>query len=488
MSQANVGGVRAVLFATPRAASGLPVPADFPAGLLPLGHATLIERLLEQLVRAGVAEFDIVACDRPEALRRELGDGERWGVRLNWHLAKDPARPYAMLRSGSLPQAGRVVIGHADRWIAPETIRRLAREDHLLMHLHGGEVPAWTGWAGVPGAALSDAGADWDRSTLGNLLTRRGVRALLPEGAGEMPALDGAGLLAAQRAVVAGTDEAPLPVEWIPMPWGAVSAQARVHPEATVTGPVLIGPGCLVGAGARIGPNAVLCRDVVVAGRTGVRDAIVLPGTYLGQGLEVQDAIVNGGRVRHVGLGVETVLPRSEGLVMSLDTQRVLHPWPAGRLAAALAAAIVAPALAVAMIARRRGEPALPWGMQQVVVGLDTTTRSVSLAPLRCPRPARSALRRGLGRCGGLLDIVQGRRCWFGVRPRRSGEWYALPPEWQSLLASAPIGLLNAPAWAADEGTRLEAGAAADAFYTVRRNWRENFRIAVASLRPVGAR
>jgi len=152
MTQA-AAGARAVLFATPRAPSDLPVPADFPAGLLPLGHATLIERLLEQLVRAGVAEFDIVACDRPEALRRELGDGERWGVRLNWHLAKDPARPYAMLRSTALRAAGRVVIGHADRWIAPVAIRRLAQEDHLLMQLDGADAPAWSGWAAVPGAA-----------------------------------------------------------------------------------------------------------------------------------------------------------------------------------------------------------------------------------------------------------------------------------------------------------------------------------------------
>ena len=81
---------------------------------------------------------------------------------------------------------------------------------------------------------------------------------------------------------------------------------------------------------------------------------------------------------------------------------------------------------------------------------------------------------------------MQGRRCWFGVRPRRSGEWYALSPEWQSLLASAPIGLLNAPAWSAEDHVRMEAGAAADAFYVVRRNWRENIRVAFAALRAAG--
>jgi hypothetical protein len=81
---------------------------------------------------------------------------------------------------------------------------------------------------------------------------------------------------------------------------------------------------------------------------------------------------------------------------------------------------------------------------------------------------------------------MQGRRCWFGVRPRRSGEWYALSPEWQSLLASAPIGVLNAPAWVADDGVRMEAAAAADAFYMARRNWRENMRVALATVRAGG--
>jgi hypothetical protein len=122
-----------------------------------------------------------------------------------------------------------------------------------------------------------------------------------------------------------------------------------------------------------------------------------------------------------------------------------------------------------------------------VVVGLDAMTRQVSVAALRCPRTASSGLRRLLAHYGGLLDVLQGRRCWFGVRARSRGQWYSLSSEWQMLLSSAPIGLLNAPAWAADEGFRQEAGAAADAFFAVRRNWRENLRVALGVARAVTA-
>jgi hypothetical protein len=478
--------LRAVLFATPRAASDLPVPADHPTALLPLGHATLVERLLEQLVLSGASEIDIVACDRPELLRDALGDGGRWGVCLRWHLAKDPERPYAMLRSARLPQSRRVVIGHTDRWIAPDAIRRLAGDDHSLLQLDGADALAWTGWASMPGAMLRPAFPSCDQRALGAELARRGLRPAVLRGSNPAPALDARGLLLAQREVIAGSAEAPLPAQWIAMPWGAASPRARIHPGANIVGPVLIGPGCLVAAGATVGPGTILSSDVIVGADTRVHEAVVLPGTYFGKGLEVNDAIVNGGRVRHVALGVETQLPRSDGLMLSLEARPGRGPSLGGRLFAAIAATVLLPGLALAAFRKRRDEPLLPWGVQQVVVGLDTATRTVAVAPLRSPRASASGLRRALAHYGGLLDVVQGRRCWFGVRPRRSGEWYALSPEWQSLLAGAPIGLLNAPAWAADDGVRMEAGAAADAFYVARRNWRENIRVACAAVRPGG--
>jgi len=481
------GDLRAVLFATPRAAADLPVPADFPAALLPLGHATLIERLLEQLVLQGLAEIDIVACDRPELLRDVLGDGERWGIRLRWHLARDPDRPYAMLRSAQLPRARRVVIGHTDRWIAPDAIRRLLDDDRSLLQLDGEDALAWTGWASVPGVMLQSPLPNCDQRALGVELARRGLRPSVLGGSNPAPALAGARLLEAQRSVILGSDEAPLPAAWITMPWGAISPRARIHSEARIVGPVLIGPGCVVAAGATVGPNVVLSCDVMVGAKTTISEAAVLRGTYFGRSLEVSDAIVNGGRVRHVALGVETELPRSDGLMLSLEPQPERVPSLAGRLVAAVAATVLLPGLAVAVLRKRRGEPLLPWGVQQVVSGLDAATRRLAVAPLRCPRASASGLRRALAHYGGLLDVMQGRRCWFGVRPRRSGEWYSLSPEWQSLLAGAPIGLLNAPAWAADDSVRLEAGAAADAFYVARRNWRENIRVALAALRVVRA-
>ena len=72
-------------------------------------------------------------------------------------------------------------------------------------------------------------------------------------------------------------------------PWGGMSPSARVHPQAVIEGPVLLGPGCLVDADAHIGPEVVLERDVVVTRGSSVAHAVVLPNTFIGEGLTGRD-------------------------------------------------------------------------------------------------------------------------------------------------------------------------------------------------------
>ncbi|MFO1413322.1 MAG: hypothetical protein U1F10_05315 [Burkholderiales bacterium] len=474
---------RVVLFATPRAAPDLPVPADYPAALLPLGHASVAERMVEQFVACGCRDVDLVVSDRPERLRELLGDGERWGLRLRWRLAKDPLHPYAALAATGCEPGARVLVGHADHWIGSAALRRLCAADTLLMRLDAGDNLAWSGWAALPAALLYAVSPHCDRRALGARLAATGLRPLIAHDDETGTQLDARGLMQAQRALIAGTPEAPWPIEWIATPWGAMSPQARVHRNARMRGPVLVGPGSIVAADARVGPNVVLARDVIVEARTTVQDATVLAGTYMGPGLDVSDAIVNGGRLRNLALGADAVLPRSEGLLMSLHPEGPPRASAMGRAVAFAAAVVLAPPALVAAAAKPWREPWSPWVRQHVVVGLDDATRQLVTVPLRCPRKSAGPARRLAAAYGALLDVAQGRRHWFGVRPRRSGEWHALNPEWQALLASAPIGLFNAPAWAADDGVRLEADAAADVFFAVRRNWRENLRIVMAALR-----
>ena len=487
-SKADATVLRAILFATPNCAADLPLPADFPAALLPLGHATLIERQVEQLAYGGVREIDVVACDRPEALRACLADGERLGVRIHLHLAKDPRRPYAALRVLAGGQA-RVIIGHTHYWLAPGCVDDLLTGDRKLLAIHGSDDLAWTGWASLPARALTTLcpDADADADALYAWLRNQPLATRVLD-FGKAFYMDAAGLLRAQQSVMQSSEAAPWPAAWIAMPWGAMSPRAHVDPGARLQAPVLVGPGCVVARGASLGPDVVLSGNAMISAGSSIVGSVIMEGTYVGPGLEISQAIVQGGRVRQCALGVETVMPRTDGLLFGLHEPPSNSPCAASRVAATLAFALSLPWVALAMAMRQQGGTWLPWQQQVVVIGQDAQTQGLAQASLRCPGREQRRVRRLAGHCGALLDVAMGRRCWFGVRPRRSAEWCAICAEWQALLATAPVGVLHAPSWSADDTTRMEAAAAADASYVARRGWAENLRVLAQALASLGPR
>ncbi|MEY2687817.1 MAG: hypothetical protein RL375_2015 [Pseudomonadota bacterium] len=485
----------AVLWATPRAAADLPVAADLPAALLPLGGSTVIEGLVQALAQLGVRRIDLVVCDRPEGLRQRLGQGERWGVEIRWHLARDPHQAGGFLRHLDTTEGGAIILGQVDRWISAPTLVRLATQGGSALVLDRQGAPVWSGWACVPGGTNLAELAGCDEAGLGRQMAGAAYRPWLA-GAEQIVTLDARGLLAVQQQL---HELAQPPVHWRPMPWGAMSPHAHVHPGAQLTGPVWIGPGCVVGERARVGPHVLLAEDVVVASAAQLTHCTVMPSSYIGPGLELRRAVVDGTQVRHVDLGIDTVMPRSEGLLLSLQAGPLRRPGPAGRLLAML---VVMPllgllpiTLAVALFGRLRRpgrqQPWWPWARRTAVVGHDEHHQRLQVGPLRCRHDGGSGLRRLVGLSGELLDIVQGRRCWFGVRPRTTSEWYALSAEWQLLLREAPIGLLHAPAWDEDEFALSEAVAAADVHYAARPGVARNVGVALALLQGalhIGAR
>ena len=187
--------VRALIFATPTAHADIPVPCNEPAALLPAGTGTLIERQIEQLALAGIREIDIVACDAPERLRTLLGEGERWGVAITWHLVKDPARPYAPLRSSALGQAQRLVVAHADAWIEDGAVSRLVARDGaaVLVVAHGHR--HWTGWASGPARVFGAVAPQSDRLDVESHVLRQVPARVDLEASQAVTRLDAAALL-----------------------------------------------------------------------------------------------------------------------------------------------------------------------------------------------------------------------------------------------------------------------------------------------------
>lgn len=463
----GVDGLRTVLFATSSAPKDVPVISDFPAALLPYGCSTFVEHAIEQLAIHGVRHIDLVVGSRPEELRRLLGLGERWGVQLRWHLAKDSATPYGILRLMGLAEGHRVLLGHADKLVDDCVLSSLIERNRVAAIASQQEGIGWAGWGSTTAGLLCTHSQHSDESEMGTFLCHRTADLLVLDASEFVCADSAAQLLKVQHLAMTRQALDRVPATWLHTDWGVHSPEAVIQPGAMIDGPVLIGPGCFIAAGARIGPGTLLTRDVVISNGATIQNSLVLPHTYVGRGLELDDTVVNGRSVQHLRLGVRTTLPASDGLLLDLQS---VDPAGANWLSRGVAAFVclaLSPWLFIDTGLRHaRGLP-LRWCTRMVALGRNVDTGEVRLQTLRCASSNGHGAGQMLAHFGAWMDVAAGRRSWFGSRPRSQSEWYALGREWQLLLAGTPVGCLYAPAWSEGHGASLEARAVADVFYAV---------------------
>jgi hypothetical protein len=336
----------------------------------------------------------------------------------------------------------------------------------------------WTGWCSATAGSLAGLGAHADYAALSHharsLHAARCVIALETDFAQVLCATD---LLASQQHALDGTQEAAIPASWVRMPWGAASPDAVIHADADIRGPVLVGPGCVVEAGAELGPESVLARDVFIAKGARVRHSLVMSNTYVGGQISLENALAQGNSVQSLKWDVRSVLSLKDAMMTPLRTRsKVSTPW-ASRLWAALVALALLPWLLVALAWQKMATGHTLWKSARVVQSRIADQDHLLYQTVRQPHSAQ-ACDRWLGQYGAVLDIAQGRRNWFGLRPRRDSEWYALGRDWQDLFSRTAIGLFHAPAWTEGSATvDSEAYAVADAFMAVQSSFAGRIRI-----------
>ena len=99
--------MKAILFATGQPIAGAdPAAGHRPAELLPLGDRPFIRHVIEHLVGHGVREIDVVLSLYPELFGDLLGDGSRWGCRIETRLVRSETEPYGVLRALALDATG----------------------------------------------------------------------------------------------------------------------------------------------------------------------------------------------------------------------------------------------------------------------------------------------------------------------------------------------------------------------------------------------
>ncbi len=477
----ELGDLRVVLFLTTPSDTSIP-GADYPlASLLPLGYAAFAEHVMQACAAAGLRDIELVASEYPERLRALLGNGARWGLRLRWHLVRDGAAPYGFLRDSLGALASRLLIGHGHQWLDTEVIRSLCQDDGVAVQMDRDTV--WTGWCSLPAHEAANLPPHADAHALSDWMLRRATRQgrlVQPEQHAE--AGTAAQLLAQQAPMLEGLAQVQAPATWLRRPWGLMSPDAHVHPQAIVKAPVLVGPGCVVNRGATLGPDAVLCQDVMVASGAVVRNSLILANTYISGDLLLEQAVAQGASVQHTAWDVRNTLPRHEALLLPLQDEptRQGMSWARSgfsRLAAVGLGLLLMPLWPVLALGATLSGQQVAWRRTCAVLGREGSN-PLQTIELRSAPSDSGGCSAAIGFLGALLDVAQGRRRWFGVRPRNPSQWYALRRDWQGLFSGLPIGVFHAPAWTEEASHEdSEMWAVADAYFAVAGGWRERLRI-----------
>jgi hypothetical protein len=381
-----------------------------PLSNLPLLGSSLTEYWLEHLAKAGAKEVLVLATDRPEQVRALVGDGARWGLRVE-----------------VAPEMRELTPAEARAKYQTRLNSPLGSESVILMdHLPG-----------LPERSLFNSYRDWF-GTFQRFLSRKSVPSRI-------------GLHEIQPGVWAGMHTHI-----------AMSAQFRP--------PCWLGESVRIGSNAIIGPMAILEDKAWVEADTQITNSFVGPETLVGEGLELKNSLAWGNNLINWQTGSCARVLDVFWLCTLGRRRGARKPAPSliGRAAAVAVMGLTAPfGLFAAWNASRQGlQPFRKHLAVRPHCSLSTTPNS-PLVYYDMPYANR-----WLRRWPQLWNVARGEFAWVGNRPLTLHQAASLRNDFEQLWLEAPIGLVSlADLERYRDGSDGDAKVHSS-FYTACANWR----------------
>ena len=284
--------------------AGLQEHLPFP--LLPLADKPFFQHIVEYLAGQEVTRIEFILSHLPEKIEHALGEGARWGCRFGYHLVGPGGNALQVAATLARNIADTIILGDAQCLPA---IDLAATEPDTLITCQSN----WTGWGVFTAAELI-------RGDFENMRRTDTATCLSFE--------SGQAFLKSQRDVLDQKFPALLISGRQSDPGIWIARNVALHPTARLTAPVYIGENCRIGSSAQIGPYAVIGQNSVVDAHTIVVDSMVAPGTYVGEGLELESVIVD--RNRLLNVRPETSLLTGEAFLLGALTDRTSDRFAPG--------------------------------------------------------------------------------------------------------------------------------------------------------------
>ncbi len=455
--------------------------------LLPLLDKPVAQHQIELAYTGGIRKVTILASDGLDQVRKQCGNGERFGVDLELRNGTDEGGEIASLMKHRSLLDERLLVFTGLR--IPSLDIADAEQRHAAS---GRSITLIRDRAGVPMAVILDPPA------LRHLAT--GTGSLLPfvdglcsqasvaihdfQSHGAQLKGEGlAGLLEVNRQLL--RDPSPLAEVSCRQeePGLYVGRNVSIHATAKIHPPVLIGDHCQITAGAEIGPDVVIGERSVVAPRAQLSHTLVHPSSYVGEmtrvdhGYCVQHKLFHGDTGHKVIVTDRFLLGRTAGQPMTDLLEEVAHRGLAAGLLALLSPWAVLEALR---------SPAPQGGVVSAdeVLGqgdIDARSEADFLPRVRMLRLSDSSS--SLAWYPGLLNVLRGEARIVGARPITPSTAATLPGDWAVKRFKAPPGLIGLPR---DSEEEAETTLLAETLYAEKRSAGLDARVLLAHLaRPL---
>ena len=410
--------------------------------MLPLVDKPALQIAVELLARLGCKTVHVFLEESPTVVREFLGNGERWGLRLTCHYLDEELSLAGNFKRLALDPANDCWLGHAERipqaFIHPSAIEQSAGE---IAFFHGtADTAQWTGWGLFSAGYLEtlDSAPSWTALT-NYLNTDPQISRQWLDCPYDLTS-DQQYLDSNLRHLAWLTKAAPEQT--------MVARSARINPTAQITGPVYIGPHARIEAGAIVGPNAVIGHDSVIDQKAEIVKTVVLPETYVGLGLFLEEAVVAPGTLASVKN--QTVVHKIEPHLLAASRLSRQRRSKRINLTAKLLRLMLFPLFLLTRL--RRGAKMHSPESHLRVYRRDPEAQSPDIITLPIDRTARHSPVHGGDSWSahflhtfypGLSAVATGQIDLFGLELRDVDDIATLPTDWQALYQTHSAGLLN---------------------------------------------
>jgi len=426
-----------------------------PSTLAFLLDRPFLQHVIEMCVNGGIKKFDVLLSAHPEKIEAALGNGKRWGVEITYHLLKDPSqftRIFDTLKAEHFFLFARGDRLPAMNFDALTSLDSQPRLSAICTQTDTSE-PCWSGWAilpaDLPPKLSSDHGYDgffqWLKDNNAHTISTPEVISC-----GSCTAL-----LNANQAVLSHDTFHSLMRTASEVEKGIwISRDVALHPDATIIPPVYLDEQIRIEAGVTLGPHVVMGKGTMVAQDSTLKNAVVFPNTYVGEGLEIINSVLDRNCLVNTEFGSETFI--SEQFILGDMKEKNIKKWltsQVSRLTALVLSLIFLPLTAMTALMLklfRKGDLIhKTWAIRLPTSADPFSWNSVELSFFGLPHDNNAP---GMGFwwkdfllrfLPGLFNVVKGKMAITGVSPRTRKELEALDQDWREIYIRGQLGLVT---------------------------------------------